>query len=339
MAGYVTASAQITDGVSATLITGDKTQVFYGFDAFKIALDSAAQTGSTIVLSPGSFSNPGNITKSISVYGAGFQPDTLTGLSETRVIDDIVINIPDADAPIPNGVHIEGIYGTDCIILNAYRGCDKTISGTEIVKCRFASFLNRIASASTLIRQSYFTECISGERCLTTDLLVANCYIRRPIDFANGSSALFDHCIMWDDYYSYGPYVYKGNIIACNGYSIQAGATLYYNVGRSGIFANGVNNVCVGNYDIAEWGSYAQLFADGQNDCGYTTPEGKTRSWVLAEPDKYVGPDGTPCGVTGGTFPWNPIPTLPRIIETSVDTKAEPGKLKVNIKAEARPLE
>ena len=89
-------------------------------------------------------------------------------------------------------------------------------------------------------------------------------------------------------------------------------------------------------YYLQDW---ASLFADGQNNLNYTTDDGVPRTWVLAEPTKYVGSDGTPCGVTGGDFPWNPIPATPRIISTSVDAKSEAGKLKVTIKAEARPIE
>ena len=332
--------AQISDGVTATLINGETTQVFYGFDAFKVALDSAAQTGCSIVLSPGTFSNPGNITKSVKVYGAGFQPDEANGLSETRVIGDIKIYITSADAPLPNDVRLEGIYSTGSIYLTGYRNHSETISGTEIVKCRFSNFYNQSASANTIIRQSYFTERINGEYYMTTDMIIANCIFSYPVGFANGSSVLVEHCIMFESYYSYGPYLYMGNIIhPQNGYAFAAGATCYYNVGSQVKFANGVNNVCVGNYDQAEWGSFAQLFADGQDNLDYADADGNPRTWVLAEPTKYVDAEGSPCGVTGGNYPWNPTPTLPRILSTSVDSKTTPGKLKVTLKAEARPLE
>ena len=74
-------------------------------------------------------------------------------------------------------------------------------------------------------------------------------------------------------------------------------------------------------------------------DKEYLDAEGNPRNWVLADPTAYVDAEGTPCGVTGGEFPWNPIPATPRIISTSVDAKSEAGKLKVTIKAEARPIE
>ncbi|MBQ2536556.1 MAG: hypothetical protein II549_06625, partial [Bacteroidaceae bacterium] len=82
-----------------------------------------------------------------------------------------------------------------------------------------------------------------------------------------------------------------------------------------------------------------KLFADEQDNLTYLDADGNPRKWVLAEPTVYVDAEGTPCGVTGGDFPWNPIPATPRIISTSVDAKTTPGTLKVSIKAEARPIE
>lgn len=341
LAGYVTASAQITDVVSATLITGDKTQVFYGYSSFATAVDSAEQTGSTIVLSPGAFSSPGTVQKSVKVYGAGFQPDTLTGLSETRVLGKLTIK--SSDEFTPNDVHLEGIYFTDPM----YLAGTPIISGTEVVKCRFGNFNQGAPSDNTIIRQCYCTGGVYGESQVGTGFVISNCWLPRVSSFETGSDVLVANCVITHDDCVYSAALYRNNLITSNYYgggyrsgSLGAGSTCYNNVGWQGCIENNQNNTYANNYYASTWGNdWANIFADGQGNLDYTDAAGKPRNWELKEPTVYVGTDGNPCGPTGGIYPWNPIPTLPRIIETSVDTKAEPGKLKVNIKAEARPME
>ena len=55
LAGAVSANAQLSDGVSATLIDGDTTKVFYGYDSFRNAYAAAKQTGCTISAEPWCF--------------------------------------------------------------------------------------------------------------------------------------------------------------------------------------------------------------------------------------------------------------------------------------------
>jgi hypothetical protein len=332
LVGTVSAFAQISDGVSATLQNGKTTTVYYGYDAFKDAIAAAPDAGGVITLSPGAFNNPGDISKSVKIYGAGFQTDEVTNVSETRVNGHFSIKSTDAISPT---VRLEGVYIVNDIIMS---GTQK-IEDTEIVKCSFNSYCNRVETNNTIIRQCYLRYDIAGENCKATALVVANCLYRYARGFAAGSQVKIDHCIIVGGDGHNGPYYYSNNIMNHSYYAIDAGATCYYNVGWDGIFSSSGNNVCVNNYDNSLWKNWGTLFADGQDNLNYTNSEGKPRTWVLAAPETYKGTDGTPCGVTGGDFPWNPIPATPRIISTSVDAKSEAGKLKVTIKAEARPIE
>ena len=333
----MSAHAQLSDGVSATLQTGENTTIFYGFDAFKDAITAAPSNAvSVITLSPGTFNNPGEITKKVKIYGAGFQEDIENNVSETRVNGELTIKSNDEATPT---VRVEGVYFVAGVTIS---GTQK-ISDTEIVKCSFNSITLSVESNNTIIRQSYNRGFINGNRVKASGFITANSYVAgRIYNFGSGSDVAIVNCVMTysDSYYNaryHGPYFYKNNIIGQrdNG-SIDGGATCQYNVGCLSAMSCGGNNIVYGNYDTQDW---ASLFADGQNNLNYTTDDGVPRTWVLAEPTKYVGSDGTPCGVTGGDFPWNPIPATPRIISTSVDAKSEAGKLKVTIKAEARPIE
>ncbi len=341
LAGAVSANAQLSDGVSATLIDGDTTKVFYGYDSFRNAYAAAKQTGCTIVLSPGSFSTQEYINKSIKVYGAGFQPDKTSGVSETRIMGHM--KIQDKDGYTPEDVHIEGVY----VVGNIYLMGSNTINDTEIVKCRMDNFLQQAPSYNTIIRQSYITNGIGGEGRVGDSFVVSNCYFRIIHNFAAGSQLLVANSVLTHDDCIHSVALYENCIFSSNYYgggyrsgSIGAGSTCYNNVGWQGCIECNQNNVYAGNYYEGVWGGkWNAFFADGQDNLNYTDTDGNPRTWELAEPEKYVGTDGTPCGLTGGDFPWNPIPTLPRIVSTSVDAKSVPGKLKVNIKAEARPLE
>ncbi|MBO4444288.1 MAG: hypothetical protein J5814_05945 [Bacteroidaceae bacterium] len=336
LAGY----AQLSDVVSATLVNGETSQVFYGINSFKEALAAADQTGSTIVLSAGIFSNPGEFTKSVKVYGVGFLPDTEHNIYETTVQNGITVRSNDDFTPV---VHFEGVYFGGDINLQG----TQTIKGTEVVKCSFGGLGFGVEAENTIIRQCYMRGGSSAGKRLIKSLLFINSYVGgRVYDFADTSTLLFDHCVMpYSDSYYYGryhgPYVYMNCIIGQrdNG-SITSGATLYNCVGYQSAMSCGNTNVTVGNYDIGLWQNWKNLFVDEQDNldfflAGTTTP----RTWELKEPTVYVGNDGKPCGVVDGEHPWNTTPSVPVIVSASVDAKSVPGKLKVNIKAEARPIE
>lgn len=331
LVGAVAGYAQISDGVTATLQAGETTTVFYGYDAFKDAVAAAPIDGvSTITLSPGGFGNPGDLSKNLKVYGAGFQDDTENNVSKTNVSGDLYIKSTNDITPV---VRLEGINVSNNIIMSG----TQTISGTEIVKCGFSNFYNRVETENTIIRQSYCRGAVRGENNKSTHFLAVNCYIGAWINqFGAGSDVGIDHCILtqnsWD---SFGPYFYSNNVFNTGAFYTTAGSTFFNNVGPVAKFS-GSDVTSSGNYNQT---NYAAVFADGQNDLNYNDADGKPRTWKLADGTTYVGTDGSPCGVTGGDYPWNPIPATPRIIQTSVDAKSEAGKLKVTVKAEARPIE
>lgn len=333
LVGSISAFAQVSDVATATLQTDEGTTVFYGIDAFKDALAAAPNSGAVITLSPGGFSNPGAINKSVKIYGASFHKDEVNNIRETLVYGSLVITSTDELSPI---VHVEGIYFSEHAEING----TQAFYDTEIVRCSFQNFAHNAESNHVTLRQCYIRGSIEGCSKKATALVVFNCYVDYNIkNFALGSEVLIDHCILKNNgRYSgnqFGPYVFTNNICDHSYNPINGGATCYNNVGFDGCFANNGYNTSSGNYDIVMWQSYGNLFADGQNNLEYyltntTTP----RTWELKEPTLYVGTDGKPCGATGGRYPWNPITVIPRILNTTVDSESEFGKLNVTIKAE-----
>ncbi len=334
----LTANAQETDKQMATLQHGDQTLVFYGIDAFEQAYAAAADTLDVITLSSGEFNNSGYFSKSITVYGAGFEDDETTGTARTYINGTIYLrpaDTEDEDGNIikggrhVNGVHLEGLYidGVYCENNN-----DVPISNLSIVKCRLLRGITfRTPSYDCSIRQSviyyddYYSAGIIGN-CLATNLLISNCWIQGGVNsFDNASTIKVDHCICM--YFNYGPYEYTNNIMFGNLYT--------------GAIAR--NNVFIGyeyTDDISEnnWGNLATagVFAAEGEDGSYAAE----KDFALKYPKKHVGTDGTEIGLHGGTYAWNKIPLIPRITSYELDTSnAANGTIKVSIKAEAQTKE
>ena len=327
-----TSNAQVNnEAISATLQNGETSSIYYGTDALKTAL-SNAEDGSIITLSSGSFSVPSNIEKSVKIYGAGFEDDTLTGIPRTFLNGDIIMK--GVDGVHVDNFYIEGVYINGSIIINKAEN-DSLIQGTKIVKCRMTGVLLNENSNQTIIRQCRIEGSIEG-RTLAINLMVQNCLFSHIMYFDTQSTIIVDHCITSNYYWqNYGPYVYKNSIIIGNNSSaIQSGATLINCLGNEGGFNS--TNIRVNCYYSFNWKT---LFADGQNNLNYYLTDTQIqRTWQLSEPETFKGDDDTPVGVTGGDFPWEKIPSTPRIVRSQIDSKTVNGKLHINIKAEARPV-
>lgn len=336
--GAITMKAQETDAMSATLQSGETTTVYSGADAFKNAL-AAAEDGSVITLSSGTFNDPGAFTKSVKVYGAGFQDDEETGVKSTRVLSGVSIR-KDDEGKFHDNLRLEGIWFTGGVSIENVEG--EILTGLQVVKCHTGGIDFNGATQSTLLLQSYIEGALNGRGQTASNLLVQNCYVAQHVtNFGGASDVLVDHCILardnsgaYDQYH--GPYTYRYTIIDIY---LQAGATANYCLGYEGYFTDKVAASSSNCYYHSVYKDWATLFKDAQNNLRYTLTDTNTpRTWEFAEPDKYLGDDGTPVGVTGGDYPWNPIPSTPRIVSSSIDSKSVAGKLKVNIKAEARPV-
>ncbi len=332
--GAITMKAQETDVMSATLQSGETTTVYSGADAFKNAL-AAAEDGSVITLSSGIFNDPGVFAKSVKVYGAGFQNDEETGVKSTRVLSGVQIR-KDDEGKFHDNLRLEGIWFTGGVSIEKVEG--EILTGLQVVKCHTGGIDFNGATQSTLLLQSYIEGALNGRGQTASNLLVQNCYVAQHVsDFGGASNVLVDHCILardnsgaYDQYH--GPYTYRYTIIDIY---LKAGATANYCLGYEGYFTYKAAATSSNCYYQRNWET---LFKDGQGNLRYTLTDTNTpRTWEFAEPDKFLGDDGTPVGVTGGDYPWNPIPSTPRIVSSSIDSKSVAGKLKVNIKAEARP--
>ena len=336
----LTANAQNTEKQMATLQHGEQTLVFYGTDAFRDAYNAAADTLDVITLSSGTFSAPGNISKSIAVYGAGFEKDEATGIEPTRLNGELYLVPADgvnedgytvkAEKKV-NGVHIEGLYFDNALYFNDNDGTP--IHNLTMAKCYCPYLYFSVDSYDCVVRQSIIGGFYSaGNPNIANNLLLTNCYCFNNYGYLNlgtfdrSSTILVDHCILPSSGIS-GPFRYTNNI-------------MYFGTTSGAIYSN---NVFVGNDTTAQddngnWKGVtnAALWSAEGEDGSYEA----SRTFELKYPGRYVGTDGTQIGLHGGTYAWNKIPAIPRITEYEIDTHdVENGKLKVSIKAEAQKKE
>lgn len=321
------AMAITTDVQMATLQHGNKTTVFYGVNAFVDAYNSAADSADVIILLSGRFNNPSYIQKSISVYGAGCENDTITGTKRTEmnglnlyhadVVDDYGEVVKGGKTI--NGSYFEGI----CFVSDFYvRDNNLPVKNIALRKCSIKGTLYFITNTENVNVIQCRIQCINvnGSK-LTKNLNITNCHITDNMDCggAISSSTIYvTNSIIWR--------LFSFNYLISN-------SILYNSIGNAGTSKNnifiGVDGTGTLNSNDVNW--------TGINEVGVWADTGY---YELKYPKKYIGTDGTQVGIYGGEYPWNIIPSTPRLLESDIDAKTSAeGILKVSIKVEAQNKE
>ena len=316
----VTGAQNSSQIVSAILQTGEgDPTVFYGANALKNACN-AAENGSVITLTSGTFNSPGNITKSVSIYGVGFEDNLTEGMQKTYITGEISYSADSDGNPLQNivleGVHIESHIWV------------KEISGMTIAKCRFSYLeINGAGVEAVLVRQCYLNG-LDGRSNVVAGVAFKNSVLLdRIVGIPVGSQVLFDHCIL-TYWYRYSSAAYHAigsytNCIIFNNHGLEANSYAEKNIFLQ-IPERHDNIISVNNWFGI---NVATLFSDGT-----TIDYAENRTFQLADPDTYKGTDGTPVGVTGGDYPWYKVPSIPYVKNlnatvngTSLDVNYEAG--------------
>ncbi len=336
----LTASAQQTDKQMATLQSGDRTTVFYGVDALKQAYLAAPDTLGVITLSAGDFSAPASLSKSVAIYGVGFERDEATGTNRTCVKGNIELKPVDTvnedgytvyGGKQPNGVHLEGLYVDGDVRLG--NNHDVPICNLTIAKCHADRLYHQANSKDVVIRQSHIGNifCSLNVGYIAQNMLVSNCHLGYIDGLTLSSTIVVDHSILRDESlnmdHEFEAYTYTNSVL--------------YKTPQTGYIAYNCVFVASGTPRQDENGNWygvqnAGLWAAEGEDGTYA----EDKDFALKYPNRYMGNDGTQVGLHGGTYAWNKIPVLPRITECTIDTSDVPnGTLKVSIKAEAQTKE
>ena len=343
--------AQVQSDIqSATLIHGDQTSVYYGASAFSNAYSAAAEEGDVIVLSAGTFNTASDITKSISVYGAGYETDAATG-AEPTVINYIQIKsktITDEEGNQINvypKVLLEGLHlsSNNTQIMSLWiQTSDATLENLVVRKCKMHYVGNCAKTKNCLFTNCVITQGIgaftspnhNGYRFTNyflgqqEQLNFENCWIGKACGYNLDATINYDHCIIKDftnrDTYAH----YTNNIIY---HTLPDNCTAYNNI----FIGSGMGAYIVGENNWTGMTNDA-IWSETDEDGSY----GATKTFALRFPAKYVGTDGTEVGINGGHAPFDRISPIPRILAADVDLRtAEDGKLNVSFKVEAQTKE
>ena len=174
----------------ATLNHEGTISTFYGSQAWKNAHDAAAN-GDVITLSSGTFPAV-NITKAITVRGAGMGIDS-TAVSEPTVITgDFTINIAE---PGSNRLTLEGIYSNHTIYYT-------NVVNPLFLKCRLKK-VTYYDGGSSVLKDASFIHCRIAERFFLGTNCSASCVnsvIQAPYSLSNSTSNFeFINCCLIGD--------------------------------------------------------------------------------------------------------------------------------------------
>ena len=317
----VVAGAQ-NEIMTAVLQHGDDVSVFTGANAF-VNANAAAADGDVITLSAGAY-NISDITKSITVYGAGFEKDEANGTEVTKINGQLNLGV--AGGETLADIHLEGIY------FSYYYGSTVNsrvpLERFVMEKCYVEDNISLVANSATMLNNCVIKGGINGQNQLAENCIIQNCYVGGDINTFNTSSSVkIDHCIVGRQV---GPYYCFNSIFPCDYYN---GWSQYVFTGTSGavayncIFPYHGSNRPTNNqfYNCYEFGA-SDTFADATN-ATYSA----TRTFEIQQPSAWIGTDGQEVGIRYG---WSKVPKTP--VVKNLNATVNGTSLGVTYQAEVR---
>ena len=307
----------------ATLNHNDSITAYYGMNALQQA-HSAAVNGDIITLSSGIF-NSVNITKAVTIRGAGAWVDTNSN-SNTILYNSFSLNVP---ADSVHHLTFEGLY-----FMNAVEYTE--VHNPSFNKCHFSQFnfntggnmYNAIAT-NCIIESwtNYYTTntgwCAQGTQFVNSILLnsgdqdpcsFVNCIVHQHPQTVYITQRLFQNCIL------YGSYGYMSQYMSGNGST--SFNCMYVNSSVDNLYSDTPNHVLWNKIGMST------VFKNFDGTYGSTTTF-ELQDSIAAN---YLGTDGTQIGIYGGTHPFSPKVTSPVIKSINVAQRNNSqGKLEVNI--------
>ena len=326
----------------ATLSHEGEITVFYGANALKEA-HAVAQHGDAITLSSGSF-NATNITKAITLRGAGMEIDTLKNTYPTIINGDFSILIGDS---VSKKLTIEGIY-------NDYRiTISNGLNNASFLKNRLKYISYTASDSTTKYQNNRYIHCkvVGGffvsKNSVNSSFSFTNSYINSLNNYSNNS--IFTNCIIDN---SSNNTIAIRDIKYCTFYNcilIGISSTSNYNIldttnqAYNCIATNITSSNCATNnssntfYNIPnQTNSCIQSITSVFKSFNLTYKDNETFELIDNIKTKYTGTDGTEIGIHGGSLPFSPTPTNPQITKCNVASRSTAdGKLSVDIEVKA----
>lgn len=332
-------SAFAQSSMLATLSHEGEISVFYGANALKDA-HTAATHGDVITLSSGSF-NATDITKAITLRGAGVETDASRNVYPTIITGDFSIAVVDSAA---HNLTIEGIFNNFTVTIK--NGLDNA----TFIKDRFKTV--KYSGDKSSFKNNRFIHCkiveslaaVSNSR--SNSLSFMNCYIGTLLN--NDCPTILHNSIMDTTNAAF----YLPNQRYCTfynciiiGFNNSGSANIYnasnslYNCLTTNISSDNINNRNYYTYqNITSNSNYLIQNIDGVfktfRKKGYSEEE--TFELLDDVKNKYLGTDSTQVGIHGGSYPYSSITTNPQITKCIVAPRSTAdGKLSIDIEVKA----
>lgn len=313
----------------ATLSHEGGIQIFHGQTAYSEALNAATH-GDIITLSSGRFT-AADITKAVTIRGAGFEADSVQRTFPTILTGNFNISIEDS---ISSALTMEGIFHGSTIYVRKY------LKGATLMKSSFSTI--NLSDARAVSELQVIHCQINKEIPFTSNSSASfiNSYISQPTNTTSNSNLEFTNCVITggsyistsgDTFYRLynsvmtNDIIYSTSTASYNGIVLSPTNNVYYCIGYQGprvsadIFLkiNNASNTTVTDItSIFKTGTYYELKDEAKNT--------------------YLGADGTEVGIYGGDLPYSSKVLSPQITKCQVAKKTTAdGKLSVDIEVKA----
>ena len=272
----------------ATLQHGEETTAFYGVNAF-VEAHAASESGDIITLSSGTFT-PCDITKTITLRGAGCSVDTVANTNPTTFGGDIVLNVEETTSFLS----IEGILFTNKVWY-------KTLYNPQFTKC---SFTRIDCDYTDTMHNAQFVNCIIDDfffgRAENTVLINSVVWDANQMDY---NAILMHNSIMKIKNVPHSLSAYNSILIKDDSNYLYRTCSSINCIGivlgdTNSLFENSYTSGCVTYY------SYEEVFETFTGD--FSLEE----QFVLKDEiaTGFLGTDDTQVGIYGGMAPYSPYP-------------------------------
>ena len=290
----------------ATLNHNDSITVYYGASALQQA-HAAAVNGDIITLSPGAFTSV-DITKAVTIRGAGMFPDTISGIGSTILTNNFTITINNDSL---HHLTMEGIYCSGqsmhystiynpqfvkCYFRGINYSTNNTMVNASFINCIIENFTNSSRNNTAYARNTMFiNSVILGQQTGSTG------------DWSiNGCSSTLINCVAKLHFYHPQYLSIINSIVYYQNVSYSAsGHTCFNSIGINAwtnYSNNYFNTTGLVNHYLYNYGSFASVFKNFRGTYG----EGITFELQDSIAATCLGNDSTQVGIYGGTMPFDP---------------------------------
>lgn len=334
--GFAT-QATAQSSITATLIHDNDINTFYGASALREA-HAAATHGDVITLSSGRFTST-NITKAITLRGAGMEYDSVSVTEPTIISGNFDIGVASDSTTSNHSFRMEAIYHNSTITVYG------ELTNPQFVKCRLYSIKNSHSNDIGLVNAQFIHCAIVGFLYIHNgSAALYNCYVEDPRYPTSGNTSVtqstgtyeFQNCVIKTSQANYiersilrNSIIHGTNTQSSSYNELPYSAYAYNCVGTTNnTFANQItktNSIAIITNLFKTWTGNRP--AGTMTGALELTEEAKT---------KYLGSDGTEVGIYGGSLPFEARTSNPQITKLNVASKSTAdGKLSVDIEVKA----